>query len=44
MFLAFDGNLVGRRLELYLLDNREEDLKCFSQKRLCCDRHIGYDH
>jgi hypothetical protein len=31
MFLAFDGNLVGRRLELYLLDNREEDLKCFSQ-------------
>jgi hypothetical protein len=30
MFVAFDGDSIGRRLELYLLQNRELDVKVFS--------------
>lgn len=30
MFLAFDGDSIGKRLELYLLENREGDIRSFS--------------
>ncbi len=41
MFVAFDGDGIGRRLELYLLQNRELDIKSFSATVTSAIRDIG---
>ena len=39
--MAFDGDGIGRRIELYLLENREEDVQAFSARILAAIGAIG---